>query len=468
MGEIASFSAAKSAQANHFDTIVDETALLAALMVKPEHRSLAGLHVSSHEFSRKLNAKIFDAIGKLVDQGTPVNPLTVSRELKGYPDMEHGELRHFLVRLGVDGLIACSQAAVVDFATHIRKMSKREQAAEIAEIMASDPSLASRPLSELSAAFGRMSESLSDTGPTGPKLIGDSITSVLTQVEAAYQAGGKVTGVSTGISELDHIIGGLAPSDLCIIGGRPSMGKTALAITIGVNAASAGHKTLVLSLEMSADQLVYRILAGETGIPTDRMQRGDVHPLDIERLMEAQRKLGIWPLSIEDKGGLKIGEVRAIAEQKKRAGGLDLIVVDYLQLIYPDRNRESRVVDVTEVSAGLKTMAKALNVPVVALAQLSRGVEGRDDKKPQLSDLRDSGAIEQDADQVLFVYRDEYYLSRREPSPDDPKAGEWARRSAEAKGKAQIIVAKNRHGRIGDAHVKFDAVRQRFEGYGGH
>lgn len=270
-------------------------------------------------------------------------------------------------------------------------------------------------------------------------------------------------GVGTGLIDLDGILGGLAKSDLCIVGARPSMGKTVLGVNISVNAAKAGHPTAFFSLEMSGEQLAMRFLAGETGISTDAMRRGSLDVNDFERLSRSTERTREIPLYIEDKPALMVSEIRAIAEQIKRQHGLELIVVDYLGLARPDKQRESRVVDITEVSAGLKAIAKSLDVPVVCLAQLSRQVEQRDDKRPMLSDLRDSGAIEQDADQVIFIYREEYYLGRTEPDIQDPRRAEWERKMQASHGVAELIVAKNRHGRIGTATVRFDANRQRFE-----
>ena len=241
------------------------------------------------------------------------------------------------------------------------------------------------------------------------------------------------------------------------------MGKTALGLNIAVNAAKAGHRVAFFSLEMSAEQLALRILAGMTGIGSDQMRRGDLTDSDFEHLVGARRVVDRLPLDIDDRAAMTVQGIRLAAEKVKRRSGLDLIVVDYLQLARPDRERESRTVDITEVSAGLKGIAKALNVPVLALAQLSRAVEQREDKRPQLADLRDSGAIEQDADQVLFLYRDEYYVGRQEPDPADPRYGDWRARMDRAQGVADIIVAKNRHGRIGDARVSFDGRRQLFK-----
>ena len=287
------------------------------------------------------------------------------------------------------------------------------------------------------------------------------------------------------LRDLDEKLGGFHRSDLLILAGRPSMGKTSLATNIAYNAANAyraevqddGSKKTVeggivgfFSLEMSNEQLATRILAERTGITTHRIRQGDLDKADFERLREATEELQNLPLYIDDTGGISISQLAARARRLQRSVGLDLIVIDYLQLITVSNSgsNTNRVQEVTQITTALKALAKDLNVPVLALSQLSRAVEQRDDKRPQLSDLRESGSIEQDADVVMFVYREEYYLARSEPGadPNDPSSNEkwtqWRARMDQIYGIAEVIIGKQRHGPIGKVDLAFDANITRF------
>ena len=459
-GEVLSFSAAKAEGEGDLDTWVAEQALLAASMAHKDAWSIAAEHVKAEDFSDPLHGRIFEAMGRLRDDGKQINPVSLYNGMRKQSAIPEADLRKYIVDLARANC-GTIPAMIVDWAVCIRTFARKRQVRDAA---AKVSGALDRPLNEIAADLSGLALAVQETGPTfGARSLGDAALAALDQVDRAYKAGGKLIGVPTGLIDLDAILGGLAPSDLTILGGRPSMGKTALGLNIAVNAAKAGHRVAFFSLEMSAEQLALRILAGMTGIGSDQMRRGDLTDSDFEHLVGARRVVDRLPLDIDDRAAMTVQGIRLAAEKVKRRSGLDLIVVDYLQLARPDRERESRTVDITEVSAGLKGIAKALNVPVLALAQLSRAVEQREDKRPQLADLRDSGAIEQDADQVLFLYRDEYYVGRQEPDPADPRYGDWRARMDRAQGVADIIVAKNRHGRIGDARVSFDGRRQLFK-----
>ena len=327
---------------------------------------------------------------------------------------------------------------------------------------------------------------LAERGSTGRGFtsFGEAIIESLQMAEAAFQREGKIAGIATHLDDLDHKLGGMHSSDLIILAGRPSMGKTSLATNIAYNAAAAcrretqedGSKKTVngavvgfFSLEMSSEQLATRILAERTGIMSHRIRQGDLEKQDFEKLREATEELQNLPLYIDDQGGLSISQVAARARRLQRSVGLDLIVLDYLQLLVGSgKNAGNRVQEITEISMGLKTLAKELNVPVLALSQLSRQVEQREDKRPQLSDLRESGSIEQDADVVAFVYRESYYLERAEPQndPNDPHSAEkwnrWKDRCEEVHGTAEVIIGKQRHGPIGKVTLAFNANITRF------
>jgi replicative DNA helicase len=457
--ELLSYTAAKSEGEGDLDTWVAEQALLAGCLAHKDVWSIAAEHVKPADFSDTLNGRIFEAMGQLQGDGKQINPVALFMSMRGGSD--DAALRRYIADLAMSNC-GTIPAMIVDWAVCIRTFARKRKIRAATEQLSTGQF--NRSLNEIAADLSGLALAVQESGPTfGARSLGDAALSALDQVDKAHKAGGKIIGVPTGLIDLDSILGGLAPSDLTILGGRPSMGKTALGLNIAFNAAKAGHKVAFFSMEMSGEQLALRILASMTGIGSDQMRRGDLDEQEFCRLVEARSTLDRLPLEIEDSAAMTVQAIRLAAEKVKRRRGLDLIVVDYLQLARPDRERESRTVDITEVSAGLKAIAKALSVPVLALAQLSRAVEQREDKRPQLADLRDSGAIEQDADQVLFLYRDEYYASRSEPDPKDPRYSAWQERMARSQGIADIIVAKNRHGRIGDARVSFDGRRQLFQ-----
>jgi replicative DNA helicase len=303
-----------------------------------------------------------------------------------------------------------------------------------------------------------------------------SFKSVLTEAvltaEAAQKRESHLVGVTTGFRDLDKRLGGLHPSDLIIVAGRPAMGKTALATNIaynaaaahGVDLASSGAVVGYFSLEMSAEQLVTRVLAEQTQLSGDRIRRGDLTQNDFDRLVSVSGKLSRIPLFIDDSPGLTVSALRTRARRLKRTQDLGLIVVDYLQLLQSasTRRNDSRVQELSEITRGLKTLAKELNVPVIGVSQLSRAVEQREDKRPQLSDLRESGSIEQDADVVMLIYREEYYLRQREPTEGTAEHLTWQDNMNQAYNLAELNVAKQRHGPTGRIKLHFEGEFTRF------
>jgi replicative DNA helicase len=296
---------------------------------------------------------------------------------------------------------------------------------------------------------------------------------------AAYMRDGHLSGIATGLRDLDRRMGGLQPSDLIILAGRPGMGKTSLATNIAFNIANAyeaeqqadgsfkaknGGVIGFFSLEMSSEQLATRIISEQAEVPSSKIRRGDLTEPDFEKLIACTQTLQKVPLFIDQTGGISIAQLAARARRLKRQRGLDVIVIDYIQLMQGSSAKASqnRVQEITEITTGLKALAKELNTPIVALSQLSRQVENRDDKRPQLSDLRESGSIEQDADVVLFVYRDEYYLQSKEPEPGTPDHEKWVERMEAARGKAEVIIAKQRHGPTGTVALAFTGEFTRF------
>jgi replicative DNA helicase len=290
---------------------------------------------------------------------------------------------------------------------------------------------------------------------------------------------GHLSGISTGFRDLDRRMGGLQPSDLLIVAGRPGMGKSSLATNIAFHIANAyepapqadgsfkaasGGVVGLFSLEMSSEQLATRIISEQTEIPSSKIRRGEITEADFEKLVACSQMMQRLPLYIDQTGGISIAQLAARARRLKRQRGLDVIIIDYVQLMTGSSKRasENRVQEITEITTGLKALAKELNVPIIALSQLSRQVESREDKRPQLSDLRESGSIEQDADVVLFVFREEYYLKNREPKPGTLEYTQWENEMNEARGKAEVIIAKQRHGPTGTVQMGFQGEFTRF------
>ncbi|MEL7303945.1 MAG: replicative DNA helicase, partial [Pseudomonadota bacterium] len=305
-----------------------------------------------------------------------------------------------------------------------------------------------------------------------------AVTDAVNVANAAHKRDGGLAGISTGLADMDTKLGGLHKSDLLILAGRPSMGKTSLATNIAFNMAKAyqqgmgpdgepaavnGGRVGFFSLEMSAEQLAARVLSEAAEVPSEQIRRGDMTEGEFRRFVEAAKTLEACPLYIDDTPALPISQLAARARRLKREHGLDALFVDYLQLVRPASAKDSRVNEVSEITQGLKAIAKELDIPVIALSQLSRQVESREDKRPQLSDLRESGSIEQDADVVMFVFREEYYAEREKPGEDQlDKMADWQARMERLHGRAEVIIGKQRHGPIGTVELSFEGRFTRF------
>jgi len=347
--------------------------------------------------------------------------------------------------------------------------------------IAYDAPVDNAPQEQIEDAERRLFE-LAETGryDGGFQAFKDAVTTAVDMANAAFMRDGHLSGVSTGIHTLDGKMGGLQPSDLIILAGRPGMGKTSLATNIAFNIANAyepdqqsdgtvkaknGGVVGFFSLEMSAEQLATRIISEQTEVSSSKIRRGDITEQDFEKLVACSQHMQKIPLYIDQTGGISIAQLAARARRLKRQRGLDVLVIDYVQLMTGSSKASSqnRVQEITEITTGLKALGKELNVPIIALSQLSRQVESRDDKRPQLSDLRESGSIEQDADVVLFVFREEYYVKNLEPRDEfDPKYEEWKQHFEKVKGTADVIVAKQRHGPTGTVKLAFQAEFTRF------
>jgi replicative DNA helicase len=390
-------------------------------------------------------------------------------------------LAQYLARLAAE---ATTIINAVDYGRTVYDLAIRRELINIGEDMvnvAFDAPVDFAPRDQIEDAERRLYE-LAEIGRYGGgfQKFETALTTAVDMAARAYQREGKLSGLATGLQDLDSKMGGLQASDLIIIAGRPGMGKTALATNVAYNVARAwrgevradGHIDTInggivgfFSLEMSAEQLATRIIAEQSGIPSSTIRRGGINERDFEKIKDVAIELQHLPFFIDETGGLTVAQLAARARRLKRQKGLDLLVIDYIQLLQGTSRRaqDNRVQEVTEITTNLKALAKELNVPVVALSQLSRQVENRDDKRPQLSDLRESGSIEQDADVVMFVFREEYYLSNKEPRPGTDEYTKWQVEMAAVHGKAEIIIGKQRHGPTGTVNVQFEASVTRFD-----
>lgn len=452
-----------------------EQGLLGALLVDNRAMERVGDFLKSHHFFHPAHQRIYAAIQKLIDRGQSASPVT----LKGYFEQDQD-----LATVGGAEYLAELAATVIsvinadDYARTIYELHLRRELITVGEDVVNesfDQKLDEEPMGVLRRAEGRLYE-LAQSGDVkgGFVSLRDSVKVAIEIAEKAFRTEGHVTGVTTGLRDLDEKLGGLHPSDLLILAGRPSMGKTALAVNIAYNAAQAfansggkeGGRVAFFSLEMSADQLATRILADLSGISGDAIRKGNFREDDFRKFVQAAQKLSQVPLYIDDTPALSISAVRSRARRLQRQHGLELLVVDYLQLLTGTGSRQStdnRVLEISEITRGLKAIAKELQIPVLALSQLSRAVEQREDKRPMLSDLRESGSIEQDSDVVMFVYREEYYLSRSEPNIDEAdKYAKWQEKMARAHNVAESIIAKQRHGPIGTVRMFFNPDLTRF------
>jgi replicative DNA helicase len=435
-------------------------------LVKPEH------------FFDPVHQRIFEVVATRIQKNTLASPVTLKPFLEDDPGLKELGGPAYLARLAG---AAISAFAARDYAQMIYDLAVRRELIALGRDIAAQAAkvdVESEPREQITEAEQRLYK-LAEQGVAerGFQSFLRAVTDAVDLANAAYQRGGGLSGISTGLVDLDKKLGGLHPSDLIILAGRPSMGKTSLATNIAFNIAKAhrrgrkpdGAEGVVeggcvgfFSLEMSAEQLAARILSEAAEVPSEQIRRGDMTEAEFRRFVEAAKALENCPLYIDDTPALPISQVAARARRLKRTHGLDVLIVDYLQLL-KGSSKENRVQEVSEITQGLKAIAKELNIPVIALSQLSRQVENRDDKRPQLSDLRESGSIEQDADVVMFVYRDEYYKEREKPGEHElEKMAAWQETMAQVHGKAEVILGKQRHGPIGTVELSFEGKFTRF------
>jgi replicative DNA helicase len=455
-----------------------EQALLGAVLINNEVFDRVADYLRPEHFYEAVHGRIFDTMTKLLRAGKVATPITLKTYL---PDADLGGMtvHAYLVRLMTAATTTINAA---EYARTIHDLALRRNLITIGEEMvnrAFDAAVEETPRAQIEDAERRL-YSLAEAGrfEGGFQTFSSALQQAIHMAGEAYRRDGGLSGTATGLRDLDFKMGGLQRSDLIIVAGRPGMGKSSLATNIAYNIAKAWRaerqedgtmKTVnggivgVFNLEMSAEQLATRIIAEQSGVPSFKIRRGDVTQDEFAKLHEAVAAMQAIPLHIDQTGGISIAQLATRARRLKRQHGLDLIVVDYLQLLSgAARKGENRVQELTEITTGLKALAKELDVPIMALSQLSRQVESRDDKRPQLSDLRESGSIEQDADVVMFIYREEYYLQNREPKPGSEEHLKWQAEMDRVHGKAEVIIGKQRHGPTGTVQLQFEANITKF------
>jgi replicative DNA helicase len=466
-----------------------EQALLGAIFLNNDAYDRISDKLAAEHFFDPLHQRIYHAIHKFLTDGKRVTPVTLK------PVFEVEEAIGALTVPQYLGRLAANATSVInarDYAATIYDLWVRRKLISIGEDIANTAYVAdldAPTAGQIDEAESRLF-SLSGMGAQKSHEYSamTAADSAIEMISAAYQHNSGLAGLSTGLIDLDRAIGGLSPENLVILAGRPSMGKSALAAGIAFSVAktlkcdfqkiSGGRgadlpihpaegvrcgEVSFYSLEMSAEQLMQRQLAVETEIPADRQRRGNINEDEFLRLRDAARKLGELPLHIDATGALTMAQLTARARRRKRLFDTRLLIVDYLQLMASGRNRDNRASEVAEISMGLKALAKELKIPVLALSQLSREVERREDKRPQLSDLRESGAIEQDADIVMFVFREEYYLNRAEPPESKvDQHNEWSVSLESCRNLAEVILGKHRHGSVGTVKLHFAGEKTLF------
>ena len=455
-----------------------EQALLGAILVNNDAFYRVSDFLLAEHFFEDIHQRTFDIAASLIRAGKIASPITLKTFL-GDQELGGMTVLQYLARLAAE---ATTVINALDYGRTIYDLAIRRQLIGIGEDMvnvAYDAPVDMAPREQIEDTERKLFE-LAEKGryEGGFQKFDTALKTAVDMAASAFQRAGGLSGISSGLRDLDQKMGGLQASDLIIVAGRPGMGKTALATNIAFNIAKAyrgakqedgslkttdGGIVGFFSLEMSSEQLATRIVAEQAGIPSYKIRQGKISENDFAKLSDVAADIERLPLYIDQTGGISIAQLVARARRLKRQKGLDLLVIDYLQLLSgSSKNGANRVQEITEITTGLKALAKELAVPVVALSQLSRQVESRDDKRPQLSDLRESGSIEQDADVVMFVYREEYYIKNKEPKPGSEEYFKWQTEMEQAHGRAEVIIGKQRHGPTGTVQLHFDAEVTRF------
>jgi replicative DNA helicase len=463
-----------------------EQGLLGAILVNNGALHHLDDRLRTEHFYEPIHQKIYGAIQHFHDRGNIANPVTLKHYFSSSDTGEGSIGGDYLTQLAIAATMVID---VREYSEILYDLYLKRQIIDVGQTMVN----MAYKQDMLVTARNQLEEAeqllfnLAEHGDTGRNFQSFRVFggNAVLQAERAFKRKGEVVGVSTGLIDLNKLLGGFQNSDLIILAGRPSMGKTALATTIAYKAALefqreaeafVGREDMAaadrsaksvgfFSLEMSSEQLATRVLSARANISSSGIMRGELTDDEFSKLIQANTELSTLPFFIDDTPALSIAAVRTRARRLKRVHNVGLIIVDYLQLLTAStrNSNTNRVQEVSEITQGLKALAKELNVPVLALSQLSRAVESREDKRPLLSDLRESGSIEQDADVVMFVYREEYYLSRSKPDEGSPKFNEWQEAMERVYGKADAIIAKQRHGAIGTVTLQFFGEQTRFD-----
>ena len=449
-----------------------EQGLLSILLHNNKAYELVGEMLSQGCFADALHGTIYQGMVALFDQGHVVDPITLTQHLLGSVE-DQETLKTYIANLATAPIVIGNAK---NYSEIIYDLHLRRELINLGHTVVSDVTTFTED-TNAKTHIEKTEQGLFDIATQGEyanntKLFSQALTQVITEAEKAYKKDSPVTGITSGLKDIDKKLGGFHPSDLIIIAGRPSMGKTALATNCAFQAALAamqkkqdtGSSVAFFSLEMSAEQLAGRLLSQVVGIPSDKIRRGDLSAESFPKFLDASRQLAHLPLYIDDTPALSISALRTRSRRLKRKHNVGMIVVDYLQLLggsYRSRT-ESRLQEISEITRSLKAIAKELHVPVIALSQLSRGVEQRDDKRPLLADLRESGTIEQDADIVMFIYRAEYYLARKEPDVGTEEYQKWQEKMAAVMNVAEVIIAKQRHGPVGTVKLYYEGALTKF------
>jgi replicative DNA helicase len=460
-------------------SIEAEQQLLGAILTNNDIYDRVASIIGPQHFYDPVHARIYEICSARIAKNNLASPVTLKAFMADDDGLKELGGPAYLARLAG---AAISAFAVRDYAQMIYDLAIRRDLIGLGRDISAKAArvdVASEPKEQIVEAEQQLYQ-LAEQGQTdtGFQSFLRAVTDAVNVANAAYQREGGLAGVSTGLIDMDKKLGGLHKSDLLILAGRPSMGKTSLATNIAFNIAKTYKRGIRLdgtegavdggvvgfySLEMSAEQLAARILSEASEVPSEQIRRGDMTEAEFRRFVDAAKALEACPLYIDDTPALPISQLAARARRLKRTHGLDVLIVDYLQLVRPASAKDSRVNEVSEITQGLKAIAKELEIPVIALSQLSRQVENREDKRPQLSDLRESGSIEQDADVVMFVFREEYYKEREKPSDHElEKMAGWQDEMERLHGKAEVIIGKQRHGPIGSIDLSFEGRFTRF------
>ena len=449
-----------------------EQAVIASILVSNDIYDEISSILDSQKFFDPIHVKLYETIETLISKGLLANPITLKNHFENNEGLKELGGQEYLIKITK---FSTSVKQAIDYANIVQEMHVRRELIKISQSVLDEVSTNSDVGTSGETIIQNTEKSLFDLAERGHfnqsfMKFDSALKQTIDMAKSAYQNEEGLVGVPTGLTDLDSRLGGLHKQDLVIIAGRPSMGKTALATNIAFHAAKNIEKkkskstVAFFSLEMSSEQLSTRILSEQSRIRSNDIRRGKVSEKEFEQFIETSKNISELPLYIDETPAITIAAISNRSRRIKRLFGLELIVVDYIQLMRSSGKKEyNRVQEISEITQGLKALAKELNVPVLALSQLSRAVEQRDDKKPQLADLRESGSIEQDADIVMFVFRESYYLQNKEPTVGSIEHAEWQTKMNEISHLAEIMISKQRHGPTGNVKVEFEAMYTKFK-----